>query len=147
MTSTSSPVDSIAKAMEGVQMHRTRHKISEMAGWSEWSRWEEGFGKTDDPTFEIEIENRLFYPTSDAAARQAEAMKREMAALLNTEALSGIRALVAGWNGEHLPENERFGRHHDELGVKLPTTCGAIYALDEAMIRARALIGGGNAEN
>lgn len=80
-----------------------------------------------------------------ALARKAEAMEREMAALLDAEALSGIRALVAGWNGEHLPETERFGRHHDELGVKLPTTCGAIYALDEAMTRARALLGGSNA--
>lgn len=80
-------------------------------------------------------------------AGQAEALQREMAALLEAEALSGIRALVAGWNGEHLPENERFGRHHDELGVKLPTTCGAIYALDEAMTRARALLGGENAGN
>ena len=75
-------------------------------------------------------------------ALQLEAMQREMAAILDAEALSGIRALVAGWNGEHLPENERFGRHHDQLGVKLPTTCGAIYALDEAMIRARTLIQG-----
>lgn len=44
-----------------VQMHRTRHKISDLAGWSNWSNWEEGFGKTDDPTFEIEIENRVFF--------------------------------------------------------------------------------------
>lgn len=49
------------EASETVQMHRTRHKISELAGWSTWSRWEEGYGKTEDPTFEIEIENRLFY--------------------------------------------------------------------------------------
>jgi len=44
-----------------VQMHRTRHKISDLAGWSDWSRWEEGVGQTDDPTFEIEIENRVFF--------------------------------------------------------------------------------------
>lgn len=48
-----------------VQMHRTRHKISDLAGWSEWSKWEEGFGKTDDPTFEIEIDNREFVPASE----------------------------------------------------------------------------------
>lgn len=44
-----------------VHMHRTRHKISELAGWSEWSKWEEGVGQTDDPAFEIEIDNRVFF--------------------------------------------------------------------------------------
>lgn len=79
---------------------------------------------------------------SEIAARQAEALKRAITELLGAKALDGIRGLVAGWNGEHLPESERFGRHHEELGVTLPTNCGAIYELDAAMTRARTLLKG-----
>lgn len=76
------------------------------------------------------------------AARKIEALETALTDVLDAKALSGIRDLVAGWNGEHLPENERYGRHHDNLGVTLPTNCGAIYELDEAMLRARVLLGG-----
>jgi len=56
--------------------------------------------------------------------------------LVNAKALSGVRALVAGWNGEDRaePYNER---HPSRLGATLPTTCGAVYELDEALQIAR----------
>ncbi len=84
----------------------------------------------------------VLWDFSVSAARKVEALETALTDVLNAKALSGIRELVAGWNGEHLPENERFGRHHDNLGVTLPTNCGAIYELDEAMLRARSLLGG-----
>lgn len=76
MTSPSDILSEIEKAREGVHMHRTRHKISDLAGWSQWSRWEEGRGVTDDPAFEIEIENRVFYPCLVSASRRAEELQR-----------------------------------------------------------------------
>lgn len=75
---------SAAEPVGGVQMHRTRHKISELAGWSHWSRWEEGFGKTDNPAFEIEIDNRIFYPAPPApsvAVKAGEAAEKLQRAL------------------------------------------------------------------
>lgn len=57
-----------------------------------------------------------------------------------SEALSGVRGIVAGWNGENRPDGP-FERHPPRLGAQLPkTTCGAVYALDEALQRARALV-------
>lgn len=62
-------------------------------------------------------------------------------AVLEAKALSGVRALVAGWNGEDKPEGQRYGRHPNKLGATLPkTTCGAVYELDEAMQRLRTAI-------
>lgn len=43
----------------------------------------------------------------------------------------GIPDLVRGW-GEP--------RHHDKLGVKLPTNCGAIYRLHDAWKTANAIM-------
>ncbi len=60
-------------------------------------------------------------------------------ALVDADALAGIRPLVAGWNGDNSPVGP-FPRHPPELGVKLPTNCGAVYALDEALQAARAIV-------
>lgn len=68
------PAPSPGTHVQGVEMHRTRHKIGELSGWSNWSKWEEGFGKTDDPTFEIEIDNRIFYPVPDANPHETAVM-------------------------------------------------------------------------
>lgn len=70
------------------------------------------------------------------------ALQNALADLVNAKALAGVRDLVAGWNGEdrHDPP-QRFGRHPDKLGADLPhTNCGAVYALDEAMVAARAVL-------
>lgn len=56
-----------------------------------------------------------------------------------------IRTLVSGWNGEGRPGGEHFGRHPVTLGATIPTTCGAVYELDEA-VRCLANIVGLGAE-
>lgn len=61
-------------------------------------------------------------------------------ALVNAKALKDVRGIVAGWNGEG-KEDGPYERHPNGLGAILPkTNCGAVYALDEAMIAARAAI-------
>lgn len=49
-----------------VWMHRTSHKISDLMGWSEWSGWQYGFGKSDNPSGEIKIENHQIFPPTGA---------------------------------------------------------------------------------
>lgn len=67
-------------------------------------------------------------------------LETALAALVNAKALSGVRAQVAGWNGENLPE-PHASRHPYRLGATLPKTCcGEVYELDEAMQAARALL-------
>jgi hypothetical protein len=62
-------------------------------------------------------------------------------ALVNAKALSGVREQVAGWNGEHLPDDKRYGAHPSKLGATLPkTNCGAVYELDDAMVAAHAIL-------
>jgi hypothetical protein len=59
----------------------------------------------------------------------------------NAEALAGVRDLVAGWNGENQPDGPYTERHPPRLGATLPKTdCGAVYALDEALVNARAVL-------
>jgi len=60
--------------------------------------------------------------------------------LASAKLLSQIRPLVAGWNGENLPPEKRYGRHHAELGVTLRTNTGEVYAIDEAIVEARATL-------
>lgn len=69
-------------------------------------------------------------------------LKKALADLVNAKALSGVRGLVAGWNGENLPPNKRaYDRHPYRLGATLPKTCcGEVYELDEAMQAARSLL-------
>lgn len=74
------------------------------------------------------------------AADEIDRLRDALTALANAEALSGIRAIVAGWNGEGRDESYQH-RHPDKLGATLPkTTCGAVYALDEAIQNARAAL-------
>lgn len=73
---------------------------------------------------------------SDRGAR-IERLWAALDALVNARALSGVRELVAGWNGEGRPDGP-YERHPDKLGATMPkTNCGAIYALDEVMQQAR----------
>ncbi|MDR3463294.1 MAG: hypothetical protein P4L76_13365 [Beijerinckiaceae bacterium] len=89
-----------------------------------------------------------------AIAESALATERErtakleaaLARLVNGKALSGVRDLVAGWNGESHPVPFKH-RHPNKLGATLKTNCGAIYELDDAMQAARAALSpadGGN---
>jgi len=60
--------------------------------------------------------------------------------VVDAEALAGVRDMVAGWNGENRPEGPYAERHPNRLGATLPkTNCGAVYALDEALSRARSV--------
>ena len=73
-------------------------------------------------------------------ARIAE-LEAGLDCLVNAKALSGVRELVAGWNGENQPDGPYAERHPARLGATLPkTNCGAVYALDEAMQAARILL-------
>lgn len=69
------------------------------------------------------------------------ALVEALKALVNAKALSGVRDLVAGWNGESRPEGPYNERHPRRLGATLPkTTCGAVCDLDEALVAARAAL-------
>jgi hypothetical protein len=60
--------------------------------------------------------------------------------LANAEALSQVRSIVAGWNGENRPDGP-YERHPRKLGATIPkSNCGAIYDLDEALQEARRLL-------
>jgi hypothetical protein len=83
------------------------------------------------------------YVRADIAEQMAEALR----ALTNAKALSGVRGLVAGWNGEGRDEPYKE-RHPDRLGATLPkTNCGAVYALDDAMQAAHAALSAWEASN
>lgn len=78
--------------------------------------------------------------TALAILDRLERAEKALDALVNAKALSGVRGLVSGWNGEDRPEpyNER---HPPSLGATLPkTNCGAVYELDEAMQAARSVL-------
>lgn len=69
-----------------------------------------------------------------------EALLKALEDLVNARAISGVREIVAGWNGENKPDGP-YQRHPSKLGATLPkTTCGAVYDLDEAMQRAHAAL-------
>jgi hypothetical protein len=79
-------------------------------------------------------------PAQEAKERNdAQTLREALEDLVNAKALAGIRELVAGWNGEGLPQPHAF-RHPPRLGADIRTNCGAVYALDEAMQRARAVL-------
>lgn len=76
-----------------------------------------------------------------------DALVDALEGIVAAKALSGVRELVAGWNGESRPEGPYKERHQRSLGATLPkTNCGAIYDLDEAMTNARAAISKAKAE-
>jgi hypothetical protein len=74
--------------------------------------------------------------TSDAMRDRIVAV---LDAVANAAALKNVRSLVAGWNGEGKP-GAPFERHPGRLGARIETNCGAVYALDEALVAARALL-------
>lgn len=79
---------------------------------------------------------RIWNTRASAAGGVREALER----LVNARALSGVRDLVAGWNGEGRADGP-YERHPKRLGATLPkTNCGAVYELDEAMQAARAAL-------
>jgi hypothetical protein len=72
-----------------------------------------------------------------AAEARVTALEAALQRLVDARALSGVREIVAGWNGEGRPEGP-YPRHDARLGAQLPkTNCGAVYELDEAMRAAR----------
>jgi hypothetical protein len=72
-------------------------------------------------------------------AAHIEALETALLNLVNAKALSGVRKLIAGWNGEGLDEPYKE-RHPYSLGAVLKTCCGEVYELDEAMKTARAAL-------
>lgn len=82
----------------------------------------------------------------DALESQVAELTQKLERLVSAKALSGIRTLVAGWNGENLPQ-PHIARHPSTLGARIETNCGAIYELDEAMQEARAFLNSGASQN
>jgi hypothetical protein len=68
-------------------------------------------------------------------------LRKALEELVDAKALSGVRSIVAGWNGENRPDGPFEHRHPSTLGATLKTTCGAVYALDEAMQHGRSMLG------
>lgn len=70
---------------------------------------------------------------------QVKELRERLSAMVTAKALKGVREIVSGWNGEGKADGP-YERHPSKLGATLPkTNCGAVYELDEAMCRARAL--------
>jgi hypothetical protein len=65
-------------------------------------------------------------------------LEEALGGLVNAKALSGVRKLVAGWNGEDRPVP--YDPHPPRLKVSIETNAGAIYALDKALTDARAAL-------
>ena len=77
----------------------------------------------------------------DALAADKAELLAALERLAGAKAIKGVRELVAGWNGENLPEGPYTERHPSRLGATLPkTNCGAVYELDEVMQEAHALL-------
>lgn len=80
-------------------------------------------------------------PSHAALLAEVEIWRGLVGKLVNARALSNVRELVAGWNGENLPEDKRhYERHPSRLGARIETNCGRIYELDEIMQEARAAL-------
>ncbi|MGB3830869.1 MAG: hypothetical protein WA975_03285 [Mesorhizobium sp.] len=75
-----------------------------------------------------------------ASCAECEGLRAALDRLVNAKALSGIRAQVAGWNGENRQEGPYNERHPSRLGARIETNCGRIYELDEIMQEARAAL-------
>lgn len=63
-------------------------------------------------------------------------IKRDYAELVASVQRLGIRNLVAGWNGENQKDGP-YDHHPSDLGVNLKTNCGIIYAIDDALRKAK----------
>lgn len=70
------------------------------------------------------------------AADRIEALEKALKLFVEAEALEEITAVVAGWNGPA----SAYQRHNSHLGATIPTTCGGIYELNDALIEARAAL-------
>lgn len=82
----------------------------------------------------------IYLHPTPAHSGEREALERAARRLVNSELAEQIRKLVAGWNGDGIPEEYRMERHDNALGVTLPTNCGAIYMLDEVLSEFRAVL-------
>lgn len=76
------------------------------------------------------------HPSPSHDAVQEAARVTEIAALIEAATALGVRAMVAGWNGEG--REHPYTPHPSRLGATIKTTCGAVYALDAAL---RAIAG------
>ena len=82
-------------------------------------------------------------PVTLIETAELDALRAAVKNLVEAPALSGVRGMVAGWNGEDRPEGRYAERHPAQLGANIRTTCGRVYSLDEAMEAARAALKGG----
>ena len=64
-------------------------------------------------------------------ARAYIAQHEAQDALVKAVERLGLRELVAGWNGEN--REKPYTPHPDNLGAKISTTCGTVYAIDAAL--------------
>lgn len=85
--------------------------------------------------FTLNIEDEQPKPPAPDAVQDA-ARVPEVAALIEAATALGVRAMVAGWNGEG--REHPYTPHPSRLGATIKTTCGAVYALDAAL---RAIAG------
>lgn len=131
--------DHMGMHVESIGCEKAPVKILDIRGWGYLTGKGHGaLGLSDEEAIEIQKANAAFIVR--AANCHAELIEA-LDALVNAKALAGVREQVAGWNGEHLPEDKRHGAHPAKLGATLPkTNCGAVYALDDAMTRARSVI-------
>lgn len=81
---------SVTSAEPTLIQHRVRHKVSDLAGWSDWSGWREGSAATEHPD-EIEIETRSLFtaPTAISPVVTPE------------DAISFLKGAVRNWS--HVP--------------------------------------------
>lgn len=77
--------------------------------------------------------------TITALRKRVEELEGVLGVLLGAEALNTVRITVAGWNGEGREDGHQFERHPSTAHCTIPTTCGAIYDLDDALKAAAAL--------
>lgn len=77
----------------------------------------------------------------NAMEAEQEQWREAVRCVVGAELPKYLRMLVAGWNGEDRQAAERFGRHPVKLGATIPTTCGAVYELDETLRCLAALTG------
>lgn len=76
--------------------------------------------------------------SSLSSARSEIARLREaLETLVNAPALEKVESIVAGWSG---PPERPYSPHPANLGARIETTCGRIYALDKAIKDARSVL-------
>lgn len=102
---------------------------------------EHGWHEDDDGDRIDEVLNERFAP-------HALEMYAALENMVGARALSEVRSLVAGWNGEDRQDGPYKERHPSKLGATLPkTNCGAIYELDDAITNARRILNAARGES